>query len=408
MSSLACLRVLVPEGIDRRDNLPALVNKFAGAFLEARWSFPRRHEVAGPCTFLLIEPRGRNLDHRELREMATDLQLRLFGTGGEGEVALVAFEGAASDVARFAALQTHELDKILKGEIHTPPFAGRLARITATEVANVPLPTPAPTPTPTPISNETAPLPVRDTPTPQTALRPIFHGIYFTPREIFRGSAIGLRGAPYSPLEGQRPTSGPAAEGFDRQIVAAAAQVLDSFSAKSGLLFIPISYDALVHRTTRDNYAAFLARLPGARRPQLAATVYDVPRELSYTAMPQLQAFLRRYFDYIDLQITDPAFAVEKLAPGTVNSITLVPPKADSTTRVAAIRRFSAQRDPFKTRRIWLAVSNVRTPVELKTCLDHGVPFVSGRAVTEALDRPAELHGTAAETLPLRVPHFID
>ncbi|HEX7761147.1 MAG TPA: hypothetical protein VF459_16695, partial [Caulobacteraceae bacterium] len=134
MASFACLRVLTPENLGGRADFGALVNKFASAFLATRWSFPRRFELLGPCTYLLIEPRGGDLDHSQLRDMAVDLQLRLFGTGGDGDVTLVAFEGVAAEVARFAALPPEDVDRILAGASYKPAFCGRLARITADAV----------------------------------------------------------------------------------------------------------------------------------------------------------------------------------------------------------------------------------------------------------------------------------
>lgn len=400
MASFACLRVLTPESLNGRADLAPLVNKFAAAFLETRWGFPRRFELLGPCTFLLIEPRGGSLDHDQLREMAADLQLRLFGTGGDGDVALVAFEGVAAEVARFAALPPEDLDRILAGESYKPPFCGRLARITADGVANVALPDPA--------APEAArpppPAPPRAAPLRQTAEQydPVFYGIYFTPKEMFVGSSVMFRDDRFNLVDGVQPTDAQAAHAFDTRSTAAAVAALDTFPPRGGSLFVPVCYASIIHRAERERHAQFLAALPEARRAQLAASVYDVPRQPSYSVMPMLRDFLHRYFTTIDLQVTDPDFAVESLAPGLANSVTYVLPDGDAKSRMAAIRRFSARREAYKSRKIWPAITNVRTQAELELCFAGGVPFVTGRAVSGALDRPPSTPAFAACNLPLR------
>lgn len=399
MASFACLRVLMPETVGGRADLSALVNKFATAFLEKRWAWPRRFEALGPCVYLLIEPRGSALEHGELREMAQDLQLRLFGEKGDGEVSLIAFEGPATEVARFAALTPTDLGHILNGGEYRPPFAGRLARITADDVVAVPLPSPAEAPA---TEEPGAARPRRRERGPEP-IEPVFHGVYFTPREIFVGSAVGPRESRYNLVDGTRPATSEAAIEFDSQSVAAAVQALEeALPDAKGAFFVPLCFGSVIHRAVREQYARFLDALPEARRPQLTAVVYDVPREPSYSVMPGLRDFLRDYFEHIDLQITDPAFAVDKLPAGAANSVTFVLPDGDQATRLAAIRRFSVNRDAYKSRKIWFAITNVRTQAELETCFAQAVPFISGRAVSGPLDRPAGQRGAPAMSLPLR------
>jgi hypothetical protein len=394
MASFACLRVLLPAAVAERPELAGLVNKFAGAFLESRWAWPRRFEALGPGVYLLIEPRGGQLDHLQMREMASDLQLKLFGTGGEGEVALVTFEGDAPEVARFAALQDLDLANILAGLNHTPPFEGRLARITADGVAPIALPKIA--------QSQAANRAPRAPPRPAKVGQPIFYGVYFTPKEFFVGSAVGLQDARYNLMDGSRPLTAEAAQDFDENTIAALGRALDEWPSVKGLFFAPICYASLIHRVVRETYATVLETLPQARREQLAVAVYDAPRELSYASAPKVREFLRAYFDYVDLQTNDPAFAVERLPEGLANSVTLVLPDADAATRLAAIRRFSANRTAYKSRRIWAAVTNVRTQGELEMCFANGVPFVSGRAVSAAMERAPGNRAVPASALPLR------
>ncbi len=400
MASFACLRVLTPECLSGRADLGALVNKFAAAFLDSRWAFPRRFELLGPCTFLLIEPRGGSLDHDQLRDMSADLQIRLFGTGGDGDVTLIAFEGVAAEVARFAALPLEDLDRILAGEGYQPPFCGRLARVTAGQVVGVPLPeAPDREPAPAP-----PPAPPRSAPKakgPQVP-DPVFYGVYFTPKELFIGSSVMERDDRYNLMEGVRPTDAQAAHDYDARATAATARALELLSERSGMLFTPICYASIIHRAERERHAQFLAALPESRRAQLGATVYDVPRQPIYSALPLLRDFLRKYFTNIDLQITDPEFVVEGVTIGLANSVTYVLPEGDAKSRLAAIRRFAGRREAFRARKIWPAITNVRTQAELELCFAVGVPFVTGRAVSGPLDRPPANPAFAARALPLR------
>src|SRR6185295_8729929 len=100
--------------------------------------------------------------------------------------------------ARFAALASDDLASILDGGAYEPPFAGRLARITQDGVIAVPI--------------EAAPAPdayggIRGAPGPGPAetAKPVFFGVYFTPRETFVGSFVTARDERYNLQEGRPP-----------------------------------------------------------------------------------------------------------------------------------------------------------------------------------------------------------
>ncbi|HEX7760324.1 MAG TPA: hypothetical protein VF459_12530, partial [Caulobacteraceae bacterium] len=249
-----------------------------------------------------------------------------------------------------------------------------------------------------------SPAPPRAAPAREAAklVDPVFYGIYFTPKEMFVGSSVMARDDCFNLLEGLRPTNAQAAHDYDQRATAAVVRALDVLPPRSGSLFTPICYASIIHRAERERHAQFLAALPEIRRSQLAACVYDVPRQPSYSVMPMLRDFLHKYFGTIDLQITDPDFAVESLAPGLANSVTFALPEGDAKSRAAAIRRFSGRSDAYRTRKIWSAITNVRTQAELELCFAVGIPFVTGRAVSNALDRPPSQPHFAASDLPLR------
>jgi len=69
---------------------------------------------------------------------------------------------------------------------------------------------------------------------------------------------------------------------------------------------------------------------------------------------------------------------------------------------MAAATRFMANRDAYQRRRIWPAITNVRTRRELEFCIKLRTPFLSGKAVSDHLVAPAEPVKYAAARMPLR------
>src|SRR6201996_8346212 len=129
--AMACLRVIImaPPGAQQADDLQALVAKVINAFLQSRWEWPRRFEQMTPYSFVLTDPRADRMDKRGLKALASELQLKLFGSDGEGEVSLLLFEGSDLEVHRFARLSVDEVERMLAGETLQPPFEGGLNHI---------------------------------------------------------------------------------------------------------------------------------------------------------------------------------------------------------------------------------------------------------------------------------------
>src|ERR1700744_3848248 len=129
--AMACLRVsiLAPPGAEQAEDLQLLVAKVINAFLQSRWEWPRRFEQMTPYSFVLTDPRADRMDKRGLRALASELQLKLFGSDGEGEVSLLLFEGSDLEVHRFAKLSIADVDRMAAGDLLNPPFEGSLDRI---------------------------------------------------------------------------------------------------------------------------------------------------------------------------------------------------------------------------------------------------------------------------------------
>ncbi len=414
MAAVACLRVLADDAATGQpDGLVGIVAKLTNAFLETRWVWPRRHGRVGASAFLLADPRALEFDAEELRALAQELQVKLFGVEAAGEVCLLLFEGEQAEIMRFAACEAQALRDALDGEPVTPPLNGRIRRVTTAGVETVAHngdpeaqaaleDGAAPAVTPEELLERVQGAdPVEPPPANPTAG---YHAVYYLPRQAVIGSAVsdGRLGA--SSLRGVFSNAGhlqgEAARQYDMDCLKASQAVLAG--PFSGLLFFPISFSSIIHRPTRELYLPALKQLPLERRHQLAVAVYDVPRDPSFTAMSQLTTVLRQYFGFIDLQVTDPGFRVEKLAAGVVNSVTLVMTGSDQQARLSAVKRFMDNRDHYKRQKIRHAVGHIRNKTELDYCVALGAPFLSGPAISDLLDQPAEAGSPVPTELPLR------
>jgi hypothetical protein len=406
MSAVACLRVDVTgecAGMPPHVVGP-LVQKFASAYLESRWSWPRQFSTLTAYCFLLIDPRADELDVRELRKLSDELQRHLFGTGDEGEVALLVFEGDHSAVTAFAAMDATDVAEAVQDPSLLPP-GGRLTRIVAEwrEVATRSADVEEPDWTQTPGSDAALRHELTGDPTVEAPAWEGVQGIYFTPRELFYGDVVMCIPANarthLSLVDGpEHMPRDPVA--FDTSCLRIALRMLAE-RPKGPLLFLPICFSSLVRASMRDVYQALLMQLPSERRAELAATVYDVPRDPAFTGLHRARALLSPHVSTIDLRITDPGFEIEKLPAEAASSVTLMLPDGDSHQRMSALRRFAERLTHYKQRRIWPAVTNVRRASELEAASRLRIPFVTGPAVCAPVPSPVGGRAVSLASLPL-------
>jgi hypothetical protein len=403
--AMACLRVSLlspPGGQDERE-LQALVAKVINAFLQSRWEWPRQFEQMTPYAFVLTDPRSDRMDRRGLKALASELQLKLFGSDGEGEVALLLFEGPDVEVHRFARLSVDDVERMLAGEALHPPFEGVLNHIAADFAHDEPrgrIDAPANDAEESESPRRTVPPPVRG------RQESIYAGLYLISTQSIIGS-LALCRRPrrdrwvYPDLSTAEALPGMAAEAFDEGCVESALEALAQCA--TGLLFVPLSFSSLVRSSGRRAYARFLCHLPAEARCRLGAAIYDTPRAPSYFALANVRRFLDPFFGELNLQVRDPAFEVEKLAPDMVSSVTLaLPPEREPAERLAAIRRFMQKREAFKKKRIWPGVGPLANRMELDVCLSLRVPVLGGPAVSELGVEPLGPVTADPDTLPVR------
>ena len=394
MTAIACLRVSLDAN---RTDIPAealgpLVAKYANAFLEVRWSWPRHAAALSHYCYLLTDPRADTLDPTEVARLSEELEQRLFGTGAEEMVTLLLFEGTEEAIREFTTLSEESVAALAAGD-REMPGGGRLSRIS---------PDGALTELPPPEARRRSPPPRPEAPPPDETMQ----GIYFPRRQVFVGDVLSCtpRGSErrLSLVEGASHLPEDVVE-FDNACVLAARRMIDQKRLRAPL-YLPVCFSKLMRPTLRAGYAELLWILPPEARASLAAAVYGVPRVLSYQALRIVHSTLGDHFSAIDLQTADPGFEVLQLATQAVRSVTLVLPEARPDERLAALRRFGARASEFKRRRIWTGVTNIRTRKERDLALALETPFLTGPAICRPMAEPVGGTPWAWERLPAPSP----
>ncbi|WP_305313075.1 hypothetical protein [Phenylobacterium sp.] len=383
----------------------ALVAKFTNAFLEVRWSWPRKFSALNPYAFLLSDPKASELDTAELGRLSAELHAHLFGVTEDesAKVTVLLFEGDDAAMAKFAELDDTEIARAMVDPA-AAPAGGRLSRI-AIDGTRLPVPSPVganPDEGDDEIRIPKRPAPIRDREPNVEGLQ----GIYYAARQIFVGDVIsstpGDSRTRYSLVDGEEHLP-PDAAAFDADCVIAAMAFLAE-SQSDTPLYLPVSFSTLLRPSRRAAYAEILAILPHSERRRLSAAVYDVPRAPSFQALKQLHEALDEHFSAIDLRTRDPAFEIEQLNPEAVTSVTLVLPQAEPERRLIVLRRFISKIDAYKRRRVWPAVTNVRHPRELDLALEARLPFVTGPAICRLQPRPMGGRSWPVDQLPVLSP----
>jgi len=413
VTAVACLRVDVSayRGAMTVAALEQLVHKFASAYLETRWSWPRRFAPLTDVSFLLTDPRSDELDVRELRRLSDELQRHLFGAGDEGAVALLVFEGSHAAVTAFAAMDARHVARAVEDPTLLPA-GGRLTRILP-ESSRPAEPEPAAL-APEAVGWASAPISLRrqltEPPPPPPPAWEGVQGVYFVPRQVFFGDVVMyvpqntrnhlslVDGGEHMPKD---------AAAFDRACMGIATRLLED-RGRGALIYLPTSFTSLSRPSQREAYVELFAELPMARRTELAATVYDVPRDPAFASLRQVRALLESHVSVIDLRITDPGFEIEKLPSEFVSSVTLSLPDGDAHVRLSAMRRFAERMAHYKQRRIWPAVTNVRRRSELEAAARLRIPFLTGPGICSPVPSPVGGRAMSFGKLPMTLADWMD
>lgn len=400
MHELACIRIKVSDfdGVRDDEHLRGLIGKFTEFFLGQRWRAPRRHQALAPGCFMLSDPRATRLDIDELNQLAGDLQYHLFGESASGSVQIFAMWGEPAEVAEFSVMPEALLDQLPTGR--EAGVAGRLVRIgarTPAEVAVAYRPIRPPPPASPDWTAAVAP--------PQSAVaEPTYRGVYFTPKQAFFGSVLGVRaeigGKHYDLMASARPPQEEDELEYDIITLRQAVSVMEKGGAP-GILYVPISFRTAVTRMRLERIKPLLDRLSHFDKSRLACTLYSPPDAPQLGALAMAYETLRSAASVVGLEAVAPDYPCPAMVTGCVRSITLVVTAKSPTRRLTDIDAFLDRLDEFKAAKVWAAVGNLQTKDELDLALKRRAPFVWGAAVTGLLGRPVRLDAVGGEHLPL-------
>ncbi len=393
MAASACLRILLqPARLERPgSDVMNAAGRFLGAQLEAAWAYPKRIAQTSPNTFLLTDPFAGAISPDFLQSIAGALQRHLFGVGDGGESCLILIDGEKDELTRLAQLSAPEVRLLLDGQLGDlhGMFRSAVFRIDGRKIERLRKLAAAP-------GEGSAPPP----------LLPVYRGVFVAPKQEFIGS-IATRWRPEDPrylsiFDGDThfPQAQDAAR-FDEETARAVLESLPNNAAPPGILYLPVSYTNLTKPAPREAFARMLNGLGAWPRPNVAAMLYDVPRDPFYSTIGDVTAFLSERFGAVDLLVSDPGFNVGALSHAKVRSLALSLPNAEDALRHSALRRFAGQRDALRARQILSMAVNVRSAADIAQCTAQKIPLVSGRAVSGPLSRPLGAFPYMLDGLPL-------
>lgn len=386
MGGMACLRICIEHGAREsavEGVTPAKIDKTSSAYIEAHWPPPRRYGRVAPGAYVLVDPHAEYLDGEELRNMAMELQLRLFGTQGRDDLCMLTFEGDEEQVLKFSSLSEEELLAMRGGK--PPPPEGRTRVIRGDGVAEL-----APwgsTP------RVVAAKPKVEAPTP---IHLGWRGVYNLGSQKFDSSEIMVVRKAGSP-EPQDDSEFADADllAFDRAVTA-----LEADPSLKG--WVGVRMWSVVRAGIRETYQARLAALSPSVRERLAAVIYEVPRDLPFLAIAPLRDVLPN-FARVDLRVHDPGFYCQTVPEGLAHGVTLQLEGDDEKSRLLKIHRFLTDRKVYATRRMRQGVSGVRNARELELARRMGANTVAGPFICGLFAAPIDEQEAPIDELPLAV-----
>ncbi len=386
MGGMACLRICIEHGAREsavEGVTPAKIDKTSSAYIEAHWPPPRRYGRVAPGAYVLVDPNAQFLDGEELRNMAQELQLRLFGTQGRDDLCMLTFEGDEEQVLKFSSLSEEELLAMRGGK--PPPPEGRTRVIRGDGVAEL-----APwgsTP------RKVVAKPKVEAPTP---IHLGWRGVYNLAGQKFDSSEIMVVRKPGAP-EPQDDSEFAEHDllAFDRAVAA-----LEADPALKA--WVDVRMWSVVRAGIRDAYQARLTALSPNVRERLAAVIYEVPRDLPFLAIAPLRDLLPN-FARVDFRVNDPGFYCQTVPEGLAHGVVLQLESDDEKSRLMKIHRFLTDRKVYASKRLRQGVSGVRNARELELARRMGANIVTGPFVCGLFAAPIAEQEAPIDELPLAV-----
>jgi len=371
MGGMACLRICIEHGA-RSAGLqgvtPGRIDRTAALYIEARWPPPRRFGQVAPGAYVLVDPNADALDGEELKQIAEELQVRLFGTDGRDDLCMLTYEGDEAEVLRFSCLAEAELLAMRGGE--PPPPVGRTRVVTRDGVQEL-------------ASWGSTPRHAgRAEAGPADGPRIIWRGVYNPVSERFETS---------QPQRIAREPVRTVIEDGDymKADLAMLDTVVAALQSQPGVrLHTDFRMWSLARASLRDTYHDRLSGLTAALASRVVAQVYDVPRDLPFLAIAPMRELLRSVFSRIEVRVQDPAFNVRAVPVNLIDGVVLELSGTDEVQRLLILRKFLSGRRQYLELKLRQGVAGIRTRRELDLCRELRLSSVSGPAVSAPQEEP--------------------
>lgn len=386
MAGMACLRICIEHGarsVTLDGVTPAKIDKVASGYIDVNWRAPRRHGRVGPGAYVLIDPSAETLNSEELRQMAAELQVHLFGTQGQQDLCMLTFEGDEEQVLKFTTLPEEEL-LAMRGGAEPPPPEGRTRIVSQDGVREL-----APWGSTPRVAAEQA--------KPEAPpVRLGWRGVYSLPSQRFEAAQV----QPFLKPGEAEPQSD--ADFMDRDLQAldravAALEGDPRLKAWVGVRLWTVARGGL-RDTCRERFAA----IPPSVRERLGAMVYDAPRDLPFSAIGPLRDLVQPYFARVGLCVNDPGFYVQALPDALVHCVVFQLPEEDEKARVLKAHRFLSARGQYVARSLRMGLAGVKTPRELELARKMGAHMVKGPMISALFATPVSDQVVPVTELPLR------
>ncbi|WP_419318548.1 hypothetical protein ACN2C7_17065 [Caulobacter sp. ErkDOM-E] len=382
---MACLRICIEHGAQdaSADGVtPGKIDRTAALYVESRWPPPRRFGQVAPGAYVLVDPNAEFLDGEELKQIASELQLRLFGTQGREDLCMLTYEGDETQVLRFACLPEAELLSMRGGE--PPPPVGRTRVVTRDGVQEL-------------ASWGSTPRNVA-----QAAVGPLdgprlgWRGVYNPVTEYFEASQSQFM------LREPEKTVPDDSQYMQSDLAMLDANVAALEQQPDLRLQTDFRMWSLVRASLREAYQARLSSLSPSVVDQLSAQVYETPRDLPFSAIAPLRDLLRPMFQRIELRIEDAGFNVRAVPANLIDGVVLQLSGADELQRLLSLRRFLSARRQYIDLKLRQGVTGVRSRREFDLCRELRLSSVSGPFVTAPFSEPLLEQAFPHPGLPFR------
>ncbi|MAK60050.1 MAG: hypothetical protein CMK09_03630 [Ponticaulis sp.] len=376
---------------DRADRASTFIRS-VDSYLESEITSPFSYKKLTPTAFAL---RGKCTSHEidtYIDKLQNDLLEFLFGTEGDNHGTLLFFAGSDVEVAEFVSTTDERAIELARA--YQKKLYERLN--TSKSVARPP-------------------------PTPVAGTRNLlFRGILLCPRRVLLSYAVtpetyesqtredGVRQdvdlGTYLAFRGEEAVE------FSIRIFNKVSYLLQTGDdhVRRSVFVVPLSYKSLLAGQDRRRFLDNIHQHPDWVRQNMILSVFRCPPTPGSSILQRFSGEFTPLFRTIDWQITDPDFAMQVFTGCHFHSLTFDMHTLRPNQRQKALTKFLQRTEDLRAMKLRPAISGVETRAELDQCLNHGVVYASGDAVTAALPSFAPAQTIELRDLPISEPTILD